>query len=145
MVIPADMPRSEILLEKTIRKSSGEVFLICLARTNREAATNQFPTSASVLEIGAHRKWSRCVHGRVTSCTRTADVSAELLGLASCATRTAPSCTELTAGVKKIFLRAHHIRHYLLRRSRQCALPRQLEHVQGRLLQAFLRRTRMGG
>ena len=59
----------------------------------------------------------------------TADVSAELLGLASCATRTAPSCTELTAGVKKFFLRAHHIRHYLLRRSRQCALPRQLEHV----------------
>ena len=58
--IPADMPRSEILLEKTIRKSSGEVVLICLARTNREAATNQFPTSASVLEIGAHRKskWS---------------------------------------------------------------------------------------
>ena len=26
-------------------------------------------------------------------------------------------------------LGAHHIRHYLLRRSRQCALPRQLEHV----------------
>jgi len=57
MVIPADMPRSEILLEKTIRKSSGEVFLICLARTNREAATNQFPTSASVLEIGARAGW----------------------------------------------------------------------------------------
>jgi len=31
----------------------------------------------------------------------TADVSSELLGRANCATRTSPSCTELTAGVKK--------------------------------------------